>query len=137
VIVYVDTSAALKLVVDEPESAALAETLQRHRDAGDVLVSSLLLHTEMHCAANRRPDVVNRDLVAQALSTIDLVALECGDLLTAPLLPGRLRSADALHLAAALRTGAEVMVAYDRELAAAARNAGLDAQAPGAPAPAD
>ena len=38
---YVDTSAAMKLIVDEPESAALAEALGSDRR----LVASWLLHT--------------------------------------------------------------------------------------------
>jgi predicted nucleic acid-binding protein len=45
VIVYVDTSAAMKLLVEEKESAVLADRLQRHIQDGDTLVASLLLHT--------------------------------------------------------------------------------------------
>ncbi len=58
-IVYVDTSAAMKLLVQEAESEALAEHLERcRRVAMDTLVASLLLHTELHCAWNRRPEVI-------------------------------------------------------------------------------
>jgi hypothetical protein len=39
---YLDTSAALKLVVEEPESMALAAFLNDIVDAGDELVSSML-----------------------------------------------------------------------------------------------
>ena len=46
-IVYVDTSAAMKLLVEEKESAALADALQRHREGGGILAASLLLHTEL------------------------------------------------------------------------------------------
>ncbi len=56
----------------------------------------------------------------------------CGDLTTAPLLPGRLRSADAIHLATALRLNARAMVVYDTELHAVSRTAGIDAVSPGA-----
>jgi predicted nucleic acid-binding protein len=59
------------------------------------------------------------------LSAIDLVNLESSDLITAPLLPGRLRSADAVHLATALRIDARAMVVYNSELGAAAAAAGL------------
>lgn len=89
VIVYVDASAALKLVVDEDESDAVAEYLEQARGRRDRLVSSLLLHTEMHCAANRRPDDVAA--VPDALSAIDLLQVESGDLTTAALLPGQPR----------------------------------------------
>lgn len=130
-IVYVDTSAAMKLLVQEKGSAELAAHLEQARNGRDVLVASLLLHTELHCAANRRPEHLGRDAVSDVLSAIALVDLENGDLTTAPLLPGRLRSADAIHLATALRVNATMMVAYDTELCAAARLAGLDVASPG------
>jgi uncharacterized protein len=132
VIVYVDTSAAMKLLVEETESVALADDLQRRAEGGDTLVASLLLHTELHCAANRRPEHIAHETVAEVLSAIALVDVESGDLTTAPLLPGRLRSADAVHLAAALRLNARSMVVYDAELRGAARTAGIDAVSPGA-----
>jgi hypothetical protein len=69
----------------------------------DTLAASLLLRTELHCAANRRPESIEHKAVADVLSAIDLVEPESGDLMTAPLLPGTLRPADAIHLATALR----------------------------------
>ena len=131
-IVYVDTSAAMKLLVEEKESATLADHLQRRAEGGDTLVASLLLHTELHCAANRRPEHIEHESVSDVLSTIALVDIENGDLTTAPLLPGRLRSADAIHLATALRLNARAMVVYDSELRAASRAAGIEALSPGA-----
>jgi len=132
VIVYVDTSAAMKLLVEEKESAALADDLQRRGQDGDTLVASLLLHTELHCAANRRPEHIGHETVFEVLSAIALVDIESGDLTTAPLLPGRLRSADAIHLATALRLNARAMIVYDAELHAASRTAGIDAFSPDA-----
>ena len=131
-IVYVDTSAAMKLLVEESESAMLADDLQRRIGDGDTLVASLLLHTELHCAANRRPKRVEHEAVSEVLATIALVDIENGDLTTAPLLPGSLRSADAVHLATALRLNAHVMVVYDADLRAAARTAGMSTFSPGA-----
>lgn len=131
-IVYVDTSAAMKLLVEEKESARLADDLQQRRDDGDTLVASLLLHTELHCAANRRPEHVDHEAVSDVLSAIALVDIENGDLTTAPLLPGRLRSADAIHLATALRLNARAIVAYDAALRTASRAAGIDVISPGA-----
>lgn len=131
-IVYVDTSAAMKLVVEERESAMLAEDLQRKIRDGDTLVASLLVHTELHCATNRRPEQVEHEAVSDLLATIALVDLENGDLTTAPLLPGRLTSADATHLATALRLNADAMVVYGADLRAAARTAGIRTCSPGA-----
>jgi predicted nucleic acid-binding protein len=130
VIVYVDTSAAMKLVIEEKESSELAERLERHKADNDTLVASLLLHTELHCAANRRPEYIARETVSAVLSTIALVDFESSDLIMAPLLPGRLRSADAIHLATALRLNARAMIVYDSELMTAARMAGIEAISP-------
>jgi predicted nucleic acid-binding protein len=132
VIVYVDTSAAMKLLVEEKESVVLADHLQERRQDGDTLVASLLLHTELHCAANRRPEHIEHEAVSEVLSALALVDIENGDLTTAPLLPGRLRSADAIHLATALRLNARAMVVYDTELRTASRTAGIEAVSPGA-----
>jgi uncharacterized protein len=126
VIVYVDTSAAMKLVVEEAESPALAETLEAcKRDASNTLVASLLLYTELHCAANRRPEKISAGAVADVLSTLALVDVESSDLRSAAHLPGRLRSADAIHLATALRVDARAIVLYDAELRTAAEGAGI------------
>lgn len=131
-IVYVDTSAAMKLLVEEKESAQLADHLQRCARDGDTLVASLLLHAELHCAANRRPEHLEHDTVSEVLSAIALVDVENADLRMAGLLPGRLRSADAIHLATALRLNARAIVLYDGELRAACQAAGLDTISPGA-----
>ena len=128
-ICYLDTSAAMKLLVEEEESAALVDYLQSC--GGDRrLVSSWLLLTELHCAANRHPDDVELDSVGIVLDTVTLVDLTRGDLLTAGTLPGRLRSNNAVHLAVALRVGADELVTYDVELAAAAIAAGIVAVDP-------
>ncbi len=124
-IAYLDTSAAFKLLVEEAESDALAGHLDARRKAGDTLVASMLLQTELRCAANRNPGSVDAEALNDVLSVVALVDVERSDLLTAPLLPGRLRSAGAIHLAAALRIGAAEIVVYDDELRRAAMAAGI------------
>lgn len=121
---YLGTSAAMRLLVEQAESASLGACLATppaHRQ----LVASWLLHAEWHCAANRHPDAVDLAAVGVVLDVVSLVDLTRGDLLTAGTLPGRLRSNDATHLAVALRLGADEMITYDDELAAAAASAGL------------
>lgn len=122
---YVDTSAAMKLVVAEAESRALAKGLS----AGRRLVASWLLHTEMHCAAGRHPAEVDITGVQEVLDTINLVDLTRGDMISAGT-HAPLRCNDAAHLAVAIRLGADELVTYDRELAAAATAAGLSVFAP-------
>jgi predicted nucleic acid-binding protein len=124
VISYLDTSAAMKLLVEEEESEALVARLESpERDRR--LVASWLLHTELHCAANRHPSAIALEALSVMLDIVSLIDLTRGDLLTAGTLPGRLRSNDAMHLAVALRVGAEEMFTYDAELAAVASAAGL------------
>lgn len=125
---YLDTSAAMKLLVEEAESAALAAYLESEERLD--VVASWLLHADLHCAANRHPDDIDSSAVGVVLDTITLVDLARGDLLTAGALPGRLRSGDAVHLAVALRVGADGIVTYDAELAAAATASGLEVLAP-------
>lgn len=120
---YLDTSAAMKLLIEEGESQALVASLESpERDRR--LVASWLLHTELHCAANRHPNDIELEALGVVLDIVSLIDLTRGDLLTAGTLP-RLRSNDAMHLAVALRVGAEEMFTYDAELAAAASAAGL------------
>jgi uncharacterized protein len=128
-IAYLDTSAAMKLVVDEPQSEALTAELAGRSDRQ--LVSSWLLHTEMHCAAGRHPRDVDLGAVRAVLDSVNLVDLTRGDLLAAGT-HAPLRSNDAIHLAAALRVGADEIVAYDGELAERAASAGLPVLSPGA-----
>ena len=124
---YLDTSAAMKLILDEPESAALADVLATDRR----LVASWLLHTELHCAAGRHPRDVRLADVQTVLDTINLVDLTRGDMLAAGT-HAPLRSNDAIHLAVAIRLGTDEIATYDGELADAAKSAGLAILAPDA-----
>lgn len=128
-IVYLDPSAACKLLATEPESDALSEALTA-LDAADVLLSSRLLFTELHCAAQRRSvwDVAEVNAVLDMISLVDLTR---EDLNRAATSGWGLRSADALHLATALRLEADVIGAYDQELCSAAESAGLHVLRPG------
>ncbi len=127
---YVDTSAAMKLLVEEPETGRLTAYLQSPVEGGRRLIASWLLHTELHCAAYRHPDAIDAESVGIVLDTVSLIDLTRGDLLTAGTLPGGLRSHDAVYLAVALRAGADEIVCYDTELIAAAESAGLAVIAP-------
>ncbi|MDP9118149.1 MAG: type II toxin-antitoxin system VapC family toxin [Actinomycetota bacterium] len=121
---YLHASAAMKLLVQEAESEALVARLESP-DGDRRLVASWLLHTELHCAANRHPNDIEPEALSTMLDVVSLIDLTRGDLLTAGTLPERLRSNDAMHLAVALRVGADEMFTYDAELGAAASAAGL------------
>lgn len=129
-IIYADTSAVLKLVVEERESEALAAHLYEATASGGHLVTSMLLYTELHCAARRRN--LPFDHVNNVLAGINLVDVTRSDLMYASALPRQLRSADAIHLATAIRLQADAVVAYDQELLLAAKESGLMTESPGA-----
>jgi predicted nucleic acid-binding protein len=127
---YLDTSAAVKLVVDEPESAALLEWLAQHERE---VVSSDLLRTELLRATRRgAPDEVPRArAVLEAATLLELPTATFER--AAALGPDALRSLDALHLAAALELGDELdgVITYDERLAGAAALHGIAVVAPG------
>ncbi len=124
---YLDTSAAVKLLIDERESSALRAYLSDHDWA-----SSALVRTELVRALLRvDPSVVPRalDLLAQgSLLVIDTQVLDAA----ARLAPPSLRSLDAIHLASALqlRDDLTAFVAYDDRLLSAASALGMPVASP-------
>ena len=128
-ILYIETSAAAKLLIDESASSRLAARLDNAVDQDDALISSMLLETELRRLAVRVD--LTQIAVTHLLERFDLMETDRSLYREAGLLPGRhLRSLDALHLAAALRVGTDVMVTYDRRQADAADAAGLPVLAP-------
>ncbi len=126
---YLDTSAAMKLILDEPQSEALTAELAGREDRQ--LISSWLLHAEMHCAAGRHPAEIDLEAVRTVLDSVSLIDLTRGDLLAAGA-HAPLRSNDAIHLAVAIRVGADEIATYDGELVKRATAVGLPILAPGA-----
>jgi len=127
-LVYIDTSAAIKELVREAGSSDLLDYF--NYSTSRVTISSWFLYTELHCAAERNPRVTNRAKVDEVLSRILLIDIERGDILSAAGLAG-LRAGDALHLATAIRVGADELVAYDDELLRAAKKYGIKPVSPG------
>ena len=127
-ILYVDSSAAVKLVVEEPESTALADHLDDLGPDTDLL-SSALLETELRRLAVRLH--LPQTLVSQVLSRVSLVEPNRSICREAGILPGSgLRILDALHVATALRLDASAVLAYDRRLLGSARDLGFDVSSP-------
>lgn len=127
-IVYVDTSAAVKLLLDEPESRACAGYLSSLTSA-DELVSSQLLETELRRTATRRQ--LPQAVVSAILAGIDLIEPERDFFHEAGLLPGTsLRSLDALHVITAIKADADLVLAYDRRLLDAADSIGIATLSP-------
>jgi uncharacterized protein len=98
---YLNTSAIVKLVVREPESAALRRYMRRKRP----LVTSALARTEVARVLLPLGDTAV-DRGAEQLRALDIVRVNNRILRTAgALLPATLRSLDAIHLATAQQLG--------------------------------
>jgi uncharacterized protein len=130
-VIYLDSSALLKLLHDEAESAALADWLATR--AGTPIVSSELAKVEV-VRACRRIDPATLPEATNLLAGLDLIPLSGAVIDQAGLLgETTLRSLDAIQLASALSIQAELsaFVAYDHRLGEAASTAGLTLLAPG------
>lgn len=124
---YLDTSAALKLIIREAESEALIEEIGSARP---ILAASFLLETELRRVVHRVPEL-SQALVTSLLDRVDLYEVLPAMFRHAGLLPGaQLRSLDALHLATAIAIGADDILTYDQRFAEAAGQVGLTVLAP-------
>lgn len=128
--IYLDTSAAVKLVAAEQESEALIDWLNARPDEN--LATSTVGHIELTRAAARAgPRVVA--LAHDVASTIDSFALtDAIALSAATIAPPELRTLDAIHLATAHihRKTLTAFCAYDRRLLEAAESHGLPVVSP-------
>jgi len=127
-VAYVDSSAFVKLIATEPETAALRRAL----DGWSRIASSALLVAEVMRAVLRGAPA-SMPTASGLLGTVDLVGITRARLQHAGLLqPPQLRTLDALHLVSALAVGSRLgaVITYDQRLAAAAKWYGLPVLTP-------
>lgn len=131
-VTYLDSSALVKLVVDEPETAILRAWL-RSRPWSPRLTGELARVEVSRAVARAVPSAL---LIAQlVIARTQKVVLSPEVLDAAGMLPpASLRTLDAIHLASAmaLRPHVDTFVAYDKRLLAAAEEVGLHVAHPGA-----
>ena len=127
---YLDSSAIVKLVAPEPETAALVEALRSDPDT----ISSGLARVEVMRALARAGATAERMIRASAvLERIALVPIDGGILVrAADVPPPDLRTLDAIHLATALLVRHDIggLITYDARLAEAAAAADIPVFAP-------
>ncbi|WP_455351413.1 type II toxin-antitoxin system VapC family toxin [Streptomyces sp. SYSU K217416] len=132
--IYLDSCALLKLVLPEPETAALRTFLSARASEGHV--TSALAQTEVARTLVRvgaEPEV--GDAAEELLDRLLRIRITDPVLRAAGMFPIRhLRTLDAIHLASAeyLEQALTAFVTYDKRLAAAALERGLPVEAPGA-----
>jgi predicted nucleic acid-binding protein len=144
--IYLDSSAIVKLMIEEPATAALHTELTA--DDAPLLFTSQLAVTEVKRALHARGKADLASAVAGPASTLVVpghailarpisheVVSAAGDLLPS----SALRSLDALHLATAMVAGQilTAVVTYDHRMAKAAAELGLEVRAPQATSPGD
>jgi uncharacterized protein len=127
--VYIDTSALGRVLLDESDAPAINDALRRF----DRMIASSLLGVELRRLASRREmlDRATMLVTRVALLPIDSRTLTLAETLT----PHTLGTLDAIHLATALLSveTAEVdtLMTYDKQLANAAREQGIEVLSPG------
>ena len=128
--VYLDASALVKLVAPEAESDAMASFIAEHRSQSTSVVGLV----EVRRAAARRPGVTEARVDDVLVRVIGIAFDPDVAAAAATIGPSTLRTLDAIHLvsAAALGSGLEAFVTYDRRLADAARALGMPVASPGA-----
>jgi uncharacterized protein len=127
--IYLDTSAALKLVLPEQETPGLELWIAEH--AGVPRVSSRLLRIEMlRVVARNAPHRTSRANVV--LSAIALLSIDDVAAIAEVIGDSVLRSLDAIHLATAheIRNELTAFICYDKRLYDSAQSLGLPAVAP-------
>jgi uncharacterized protein len=128
-VAYADSSALVKLVIPEPESAALRAVLARWPR----VASSALAVVEVPRAVVRA-HAAARPLALRVLA--DLITLAVDDVVlerASQIGPPELRTFDAIHVASAEQLGDElgVVISYDERLLSAAEAHGFRVACPG------
>jgi predicted nucleic acid-binding protein len=123
---YADASAIVKLIVEEPDSAALVGFI---REFDDVVTSRVGVVETRRAAARRGGADAMAATVSQAIGVIELDEAIADS--AARLEPATLRTLDSLHIASALALDrVDAFVTYDARLASAAQAAGLPVFSP-------
>jgi predicted nucleic acid-binding protein len=128
-LVYLDTSAFVKLAIPEPETAALIAAIP----AQARLVASEILEVEALRASRRVAGEDGATATRTQLAGVRLLPLTDQIRRRAcELEPATLRSLDAIHVATALDLGELLacMYAYDARMASAASDVGIQVHAP-------
>lgn len=133
-VLYVDTSALVKLVVREPESDAVEREFARWSGlATSSLTAVELARALMRARAQERAGVADDARAADFARAMAEVPMTTRVLSVASgLEPAVLRALDAIHLASALALGSDLgaIATYDDRLAAAAGSHGIAVLAP-------
>ena len=125
--IYIDSSAILKLIVQEKESDAV-RSISRAR-----FITSEISRVEIiRTVLRNEPKALK--VAEGVLKNLNILTIDSATLTQAERLPERIniRGLDAIHLAAAGKLGLRISVilTYDKQMAKAARELGFEVMAP-------
>ena len=129
---YVESTALVKLILDEPGSAALARWLDELLDVGGSALTSDLGRTEAYRAVARNKPAALPGARAILDSLLRIRVSEQTHVIAMELGPAVLRTLDALHLAVVIGLDGRCagIVTYDRRIVAAAEALGIRTVSP-------
>jgi predicted nucleic acid-binding protein len=135
-ILYVDTSALLKLLVREAESAAIERELVQWPSLATSIVTEVELFRAVARAREDRPDaVIDGSLVLQSVIASAAIVPLSNDLVLAArnVSPVHVGALDAIHIASALSLGKDLagVATYDNRMRDALDRAKIAVVAPG------
>jgi predicted nucleic acid-binding protein len=134
-VVYIDTSALVKLVVREAESDALEHALPGVGELATSAITSIeLARAVARARADPTVEVADDYAILGLLATLAEIPLDVEvRSAAASLTPIELRTLDAIHLASALTLADDLtaVLAYDKRMQNAAHSRGITVLAPG------
>lgn len=132
--IYLETTALTKLVIAEPETAALQAWLASQRDQGEYNATSALGRVELMRVVARYGEPGHVERARYVLDGLDILPLTKTVMSLAETVgPVALRSLDAIHLASVVQVKQHLttVVTYDRRLLQACREADVETTSPG------
>jgi predicted nucleic acid-binding protein len=132
-VLYLDSSALVKLAVREPETAALEAELMRWPLCATSSITAIEVSRATARARLQRRDIAALSDVEDLLSTtVEMVLTDRVRRTASTLAPAQLRTLDAIHIASALALGTDLaaVVTYDVRMQAAARHCRLQVMVP-------
>lgn len=135
-VVYLDSSAIVKRVLDEPETVSLRTRLAELASGANELVMSALGWVEVSRTLRRRLAIDGYeypgDAESDALTGVAGYPVSYEVIAVARRIGGEsLRSLDAIHCATATLVGATSLISYDRRMLESAQSIGISVESPG------
>lgn len=132
-VLYLDSSALVKLAVREPETTALEGELKHWALCATSSITAIeVSRATARARLQRRGVLPPRDVAALLSATVEMVLTDRVCRTASTLAPAQLRTLDAIHVASALALGADLaaVVTYDIRMQQAAEHCRLRVLAP-------